>query len=54
MLPKWFKLSDIPYDQMWSDDILWMPKVFSGQKVKAEFIFSGEGKLKKYKFNELV
>lgn len=41
-------------DQMWSDDIFWMPKVFAGQKVKAEFIFSGEGKLKEYKFGELV
>jgi len=54
MKPQWFKISEIPYDQMWSDDILWMPKVFSGQKVKAEFIFSGEDKLKKYKFKELV
>lgn len=54
MLPKWFKVSDVPYDQMWADDILWMPKVFAGQKVKAEFIFSGEGKLKEHKFEELV
>ena len=54
MLPKWFKISEIPYDQMWSDDVFWMPKVFSGQKVKAEFIFSGEGKLKEHKFKELV
>lgn len=54
MLPKWFKVSDVPYDQMWTDDILWMPKIFSGQKVKAEFIFSGEGKLKEHKFEELV
>lgn len=54
MLPKWFKVSDVPYDQMWADDILWMPKVFASQKVKAEFIFSGEGKLKEYKFEKLV
>ena len=54
MLPKWFKISGVPYDQMWSDDILWMPKVFSGQKVKAEFIFSGEGELKEHRFEKLV
>lgn len=54
MAPKWFKVENIPYDQMWSDDILWMSKVFSGQKIKAEFVFSGEGKLKESKFEELV
>lgn len=54
MKPQWYETSEIPYDQMWSDDILWMPKVLSGQKVKAKFIFSGESDLKEYKFEELV
>lgn len=54
MTPKWFKVEEVPYYQMWPDDIHWMPKVFAGQKVKAEFIFSGEGELKKYKMEEMV
>lgn len=54
MAPKWFKISEVPYDQMWSDDIHWMPKVFAGQKVRAKFIFSGEEKLKEYQVKELA
>jgi 8-oxo-dGTP diphosphatase len=39
MAPQWFKLDEIPYDRMWSDDILWLPKVLSGQSIRANFIF---------------
>lgn len=53
MAPKWFKIKDIPYDQMWSDDIYWMPKVLAGQKVKGKFIFSGEGELKEHFIEKL-
>lgn len=48
MAPRWFKIEDFPYNQMWSDDIHWMPKVLSGQKIKGRFIFSGEGELKEH------
>ncbi len=39
MKPKWFKLEDVPYSEMWLDDILWMPKVFAGKFVKGSFMF---------------
>ena len=39
MKPKWFKLNEIPFNQMWPDDKFWLPKVLNGEKVKAEFIF---------------
>lgn len=39
MSPKWYKIDEIPFNAMWSDDIYWIPKVLDGKKVKGEFIF---------------
>ena len=39
MLPKWFKINEIPFDQMWEDDKFWLPKVLEGKKIKAKFVF---------------
>lgn len=48
MMPHWFKLSAIPYDQMWPDDIHWLPKVIDSEKVVAEFWFDKEGAVIKH------
>lgn len=39
MLPKWFKMNDIPYNEMWDDDKFWLPKILEGKKLKAKFTF---------------
>jgi 8-oxo-dGTP pyrophosphatase MutT (NUDIX family) len=39
MKPQWFNFKDIPYQQMWSDDFLWLPRVLEGKKVSARFLF---------------
>ena len=39
MLPKWFKTKEIPFDEMWDDDKIWLPYVLEGKKLKADFIF---------------
>lgn len=39
MAPQWFKVTDIPYDQMWQDDIYWLPVVLAGQSLKTRFVF---------------
>lgn len=48
MRPKWFVLSEIPYDTMWPDDRFWMPLFLAGKKFRAKFLFgAGEVILEK-------
>jgi mutator protein MutT len=39
MAPQWFKLTDIPYDDMWQDDRYWMPQAFNGKLLRTVFTF---------------
>ena len=39
MEPKWFELSNIPFDSMWPDDEYWFPLFLAGKKFTGEFIF---------------
>ena len=39
MKPQWFNFSDIPYEQMWSDDKYWLPILLAGKKFKGNFLF---------------
>lgn len=49
MKPKWFEISKIPFEQMWQDDIYWLPKVLKGEKVSAKVIFEDDGEgIKEY------
>ena len=44
MKPKWFKVKEIPFNEMWPDDKFWFPKILAGEKVRADFVF-GEGEI---------
>ncbi len=44
MNPKWFNVSDIPYSEMWPDDIFWLPHIIEGKLLKTKFVF-GENDL---------
>jgi len=39
MLPKWFKINEIPFEKMWQDDKHWLPKILNGRKINAKFVF---------------
>lgn len=39
MKPQWFEIQDIPYVDMWPDDILWLPKVLAGKRIRGKFAF---------------
>ncbi|MFC7337116.1 8-oxo-dGTP diphosphatase [Haloferula chungangensis] len=40
--PRWFRLEDIPYSQMWSDDVHWIPLMLSDRTFLGRFAFSDE------------
>lgn len=42
MRPEWFTFSDIPYEEMWADDVYWLPLLLQGKKFRTRFLF-GEG-----------
>jgi 8-oxo-dGTP diphosphatase len=37
--PIWFKIDDVPYNQMWEDDRYWLPLVLSGKMIYGRFRF---------------
>ena len=39
MAPKWFKIANIPYEDMWEDDQYWLPQVLSGGLVETNITF---------------
>lgn len=51
MAPRWFKLSEIPYTQMWDDDIVWLPLVLSGKKIQSYFSFDHANHMKTAKID---
>lgn len=42
MRPEWFAHHEIPYDQMWSDDRVWLPHLLAGKNFRAYFEFDSE------------
>jgi 8-oxo-dGTP pyrophosphatase MutT (NUDIX family) len=40
MVPKWFPLTELPYEAMWSDDPYWLPQVLAGNIIHGHFTFS--------------
>lgn len=48
MRPMWFELDKIPYSKMWQDDIVWLPRVLNGEKLKAYFYFNDNGEIEKF------
>jgi len=54
MAPKWFKLSDIPYDQMWHDDRYWLPRVLDGKLLKTVFTFDKDANMLSQDIREVL
>lgn len=41
--PEWLARADVPYDEMWPDDELWLPHVLDGETIRAVFYFDDDG-----------
>ncbi len=53
MNPAWFDLTKIPYDQMWSDDPYWLPKVLAGKKITADFKLNNKNEVTSHEVKEV-
>ena len=40
--PLWVPLDEIPYDQMWEDDSIWLPMMLRGERFQGRWIFDGD------------
>lgn len=40
--PLWFALDEIPYDQMWADDRIWLPLLIEGKPFVGRYVFDGD------------
>lgn len=47
MKPQWFAQSDIPYTQMWDDDIVWLPLVLAGKLLETRFEFNADEQMRR-------
>jgi mutator protein MutT len=53
MLPKWFSTNELPFENMWNDDAIWLPKILAGEKLKADFVFGEDNQtIANYKINK--
>lgn len=40
IVPVWFGVEEIPFEQMWDDCRYWLPRVLAGEWVEATFVFA--------------
>lgn len=41
MQPRWYKETDLPYDDMWPDDRVWLPVLLQGKQFEGSFTVDG-------------
>lgn len=46
-LPLWTPIDQIPFEEMWADDIHWLPGVIEGRRFRGYFHFDGEAMISK-------
>lgn len=40
--PQWFPVAALPFDLMWQDSAYWLPRVLSGEKLRATFTYADD------------
>jgi 8-oxo-dGTP diphosphatase / 2-hydroxy-dATP diphosphatase len=54
MKPSWFNISNLPFENMWPDDKLWMPLLLSGKKFEGSFVFRDYDSISEYTLEEML
>jgi 8-oxo-dGTP diphosphatase len=42
LIPRWFAITDLPFDEMWDDARYWVPRVLGGERVIATITFADD------------
>lgn len=53
MAPAWFAQNGLPFDQMWSDDKVWLPRILNGEKLKGSFVFDADERITEQRLEKL-
>ncbi|XP_033023498.1 7,8-dihydro-8-oxoguanine triphosphatase [Lacerta agilis] len=53
MLPQWFDLDQVPFKNMWPDDIYWFPLLLQKKKFLGYFKFQGQDTILEYTLKEV-
>jgi len=53
MRPQWWGIDEIPFKEMWPDDIYWMPLFLNGKKIKGRFLFDESDTILKHELVEV-
>lgn len=53
MKPQWFECHQIPFNQMWPDDILWFPLMLQKKKFMGYFTFQGHDVILRHTLQEV-
>jgi 8-oxo-dGTP diphosphatase len=40
MLPTWYPIDAVPFEQMWDDSRYWLPQILAGQPLQAQITFA--------------
>lgn len=55
MMPAWFDVDFLPFEQMWDGDAKWLPLVLAGKKVEGRFEFNEDNTtLRHFELREVV
>lgn len=52
MAPKWFNITEIPFEEMWPDDQHWLPKVLQGIPIIGHFTMNQNQGIDKFELLE--
>ncbi|XP_035470324.1 oxidized purine nucleoside triphosphate hydrolase isoform X1 [Scophthalmus maximus] len=53
MRPRWFQCNQIPFSEMWADDILWFPLILQKKKFVGYFKFQGHDVILSHRLEEV-
>ena len=53
MRPAWFAVEDVPYGEMWADDLHWLPLLLAGKRFEGSFTFRDNHTLISYEVREI-